>query len=378
MLQAILTFILYLLLRGSISLLPRLVALSRRRQKTSSDPPPRGKPTTLLSKLAASGLASATTSSLVEFQEMQVYFVASVQIATLVSYNPSTTEATGANNASYAAMLLNSGLAALLGISSLSCVLLVQCCLQRTRMHWWYTFALMTYAFVFAIVLFTRRSRLMPPAATLWHTFQDGTLLPMCGLNPTPMTFCKPSKDTSFLDNSVGGYVVCGVGGLAWLGLFIDQLATSVPPRFPAIAKRLANIKQRLFHGGNRFWMTASRAYWVVLEFALFSMAGYHISQLVLVLRGVDFAGASSWTFGQYIAVSVWAPTIAKFIYTNICKSPPSLFGCWALGAHERHKQLESREDSSRGWITPTASSSRTLWTNRTTHFADQSPIWAM
>jgi hypothetical protein len=311
---------------------------SRRRGKQGSTPP-RAKQATLLSKLAASRLCAAATSSLVEFQEMQLYFVGCVQIATLVSYNPSTTKSTVTNNDSFAAILLNSGLAALLATSSMACVLLVQCCLQRTRMHWWYTFILMTYTFTFALVIFARRSHLMPPADGLWENFKadTDTLLAKCGNNPSPMTYCKPPRDTSFLDNAAAGYAVCGLGAVAWVGLLIDQLASSIPNRFPAAAKRLYSLKPiDAIRGRNRLWTSLSAPYWIAVEVLLLIMVGYHLSQLILVVMDIDIGDGSGWSFGQLIAISVWAPTIAKFIYSNICKSSFFPFhNCYSLpGLH--------------------------------------------
>jgi hypothetical protein len=221
-------------------------------------------------------------------------------------------------------MLLNSGLAALLATSSMACVLLVQCCLQRARMHWWYTFILMTYTFTFAVVIFARRSHLMPPAEGLWENFKAHTLLDKCGNNPSPMTYCKPPRDTRFLDNAAAGYAVCGLGAVAWVGLLIDQLASSIPNRFPAAAKRLHSLKPvDAIRGRNRPWTSLSAAYWIAVEVLLLLMAGYHLSQLILVVMDVNIGDASGWSFGQLIAISVWAPTIAKFIYSNICKSSP-------------------------------------------------------
>ncbi|GJN78582.1 hypothetical protein PLIIFM63780_002076 [Purpureocillium lilacinum] len=314
-----LALLLYLLMRSSTTWAGRVDTLFRKLRGKHDTKSPGGKRVTLLSKLGASSLGAAATSSLVEFQEMQLYFVASVQIATLVSYNHSTTESTGTNNASYAAMLLNSGLAALLATSSIACVLLVQCCLQRARMHWWYTFVLMTYTYVFALVIFARRSRLMAPADGLWEKFKADRLLDMCGNNPSPMTYCKPPQDTRFLDNAAAGYAVCCLGAVAWLGLFIDQVASSIPNKFPAAAKRLAVLKPKAtIRGRDRLWTSMSATYWIVLEVLLLVTAGYHLSQLVLVVMDVDIGDASRWGFGQLIAISLWAPTIAKFIYSNI------------------------------------------------------------
>ena len=271
-------------------------------------------------------------SSTVEFQEVQVYFVASVQVATLITYNPETTGSTGANNTSFAAVLLNSGLAALLNINSLSCILLAQCSLQRARMHWWYTFVMMTFAFILTVVIFARRNILMPPADGLWEKFKGDVLLPLCGDNPSPMTYCKPPRETKFLDNAVQGYAVCGLGALVWVGLLIDQLAFTVSKRYPVVAKSISNPKHML-QRKSKIWRSMSAAYWFTVEFLLLVLAVYNVVVLGLILEGVDISDIANWSFGQYIAVMIWVPTIAKFTYFNICKSTSSFISP-ALG-HE-------------------------------------------
>lgn len=310
------------MLRGSTTWASQLDKLfGRRRGKQTSSPSQIKSKKTLLSKLATSRVGAAATSALVEFQEMQIYVIASVQIATLVSYNPSTTKTTSANNDSYAAMLLNSGLAALLATSSMTCILLAQCCLQRVRMYWWYTFILTTYAITFTLVIFARRSHLRPPADGLWESFKDDTLLPMCGNNPSPMTYCRPPRDTRFLDNAVAGYILCCLGAIAWLGLFLDQLVSNPPNGFAGTASRIRGIKQKGITRGRHWPLSSlSAGYWIAVEGLLLCMVGYHLSQLILVLMDVDLGNASKWGFGQLIAVSVWAPTIAKFIYSNVCE----------------------------------------------------------
>ncbi|KAK3366541.1 hypothetical protein B0H63DRAFT_515800 [Podospora didyma] len=143
-------------------------------------------------------------------------------------------------------------------------------------MRWWYTFTLATFAFAFAIGLFARRNSLMPAPDDLL------------------MTFCQPPKETAFLDNDAGGYITCFVSGGAWAGLLVGQLASSLPPRFPAVEGRLARIKQRLMHGHNRFWARAAHVYWFLIELCLFALSGYHTSQLVLILDGIHFGDAGN------------------------------------------------------------------------------------
>ncbi|KAK3356340.1 hypothetical protein B0T25DRAFT_134653 [Lasiosphaeria hispida] len=320
---------------------------TRNRRRT----PFQGKVSNLRHKLSHSRFVDAVTSSLVEFQEAQVYFLASVQLATLVSYNPdigrgendgsedgivtttATTSSSGrVTDTSYAAVILNAGLAALLNTTSVACVLLVQFCLQRARMRWWYTLCLMTVSLVFVVVIFARRNKLAPPASGLWAQWRENVPLSGCGGNPSPMTFCRPPRETSFLDNAVTGYVMCGVGAVVWLGLVADQLAFSLHK----MERRSGGggglgWKKSKGRGGfmkdsvpawlkkeNKVWRCLITGYWLVVEISLPLLVGYHMSVLVLVLKGAGIVGnAGSWSFGQIVAVMIWAPTTAKFIYYN-------------------------------------------------------------
>ncbi|KAK2809240.1 hypothetical protein FQN50_004076 [Emmonsiellopsis sp. PD_5] len=322
-LQTSLALLFYLLLKISTVWVRRLHGLfsccSGRGDTTKQDSRLRSGLAILRTKLADSKLGAAVPSSLVEFQEVQAYYIASVQIATLMSYNPELTDTAGVNNDSYAAVILNSGLAALLNINSVTCILLVQCCLQRARMRWWYTFIITTFTSALALAIFARRSSLMPPVEGLWEKFKSDAPLPLCGNNPSPMTYCKPPRDTRFLDNDIAGYSICSFGALIWVGLLSDQLAFTARERFPTLAKRLRNLDRGgILRRESKLWGYASAAYWFFVELILFGGVVYHMNVLVLIVGDVSIGDAAKWGFGQLIAVAVWAPIVAKFIYFNI------------------------------------------------------------
>lgn len=321
--QASLAISLYLLLRISTTFARRLgILFSPGGDKGISTHHRSSKLAPLASKPKISRLGAAATSSLVEFQEVQSYFIVSVQIATLISYNPEITDTAGANNTSFAAVILNSGIAAFLNITGVACIVLVQCCLQRAHMRWWYTFIMTSVTLIIALFIFAWRNNLMPPTDGLWETFRDKGPIPLCGNNPSPMVYCRAPWDTRFLDNAIAGYVTCGLSGLAWAGLLIDQLAFTIPERFPAFAKRLQKLEvKRLLEGKRKAWRLLASAYWFIIEALLLLNVGYQLSQLALMVNDIGIGANGSWTFGQLIAVTVWAPTIAKFIYFNICKS---------------------------------------------------------
>ncbi|KAK3384705.1 hypothetical protein B0T24DRAFT_609339 [Lasiosphaeria ovina] len=272
------------------------------------------------SRLERSRLGTAVTASLMEFQEVQIYFIISAQIATIIAYNPQLRNTLGDNNSSYAAVILNSGLAAFLNISSMGCIFLAQCVLHKAGMRWWYIFSIMTISFILALNMFAIRDQLMPPVELLWQQFRDDAPLPLCGNNPSPMTYCGQSVDTSYLDNDIVGFVISGLGSLTWLGLFIDQLNFSLRTQHPTLRQRLStklNRYEGIVRRKSKVWRVLGYAYWLVIEFALICLVGYHLSQLILILENVSIGDIGKWGFGQLIAVMVWAPTIIKCIYFN-------------------------------------------------------------
>ena len=267
-----------------------------------------------------SWLSDAAISSLAEFQEMQVYFVTSVQIATLVSYNPGSNNPAGANNDSFAAAIINSGTAAVLNITPITGILAVQCALQRGEIRWWYTFLLVTVTFILAIFIFSDRNSLMPPADKLWGKFKDEAPLPHCGGNPSPMSYCRLPRETSYLDNGASAYSASVIAVLGWIAVFVDQLAYNTPSLLRGITDKAGPLKGILQYRP-RFWKRFLKYYWLVTQMLLFVNATYQVSVLVLIsLDLVGFNDPASWSFGQLIAVTIWAPTVAKFIYFILCK----------------------------------------------------------
>jgi hypothetical protein len=313
--QTTLAIVFFLLLKFSTTWTRGVGTLFLRRYTT--------KMVDLQSRFFSSRLRAAVTSSIVEFQEIQIYFLLAVQVATLVSFDPNITRTVGVNNTSYADVILNSGLASLLNIAALSGVLLVQSSLQRAGMRWTYNFILTTLACVLAAIIFGRRSGLMPSAESLWETFKEDAPLPACGGNPSPMTFCRPPGETKYLDNDIAAWMACGLGGVAWLGLLADQVANKAPGVVPKPLKWVLEIdRSERLKGREKVWVVMVTVYWVVVEVLLLLLAGSYFSVLVLIVEGVDLADPRGWGFGQLIAVTVWAPTVVKFCYFNACELP--------------------------------------------------------
>ncbi|KAK3357771.1 hypothetical protein B0T25DRAFT_567020 [Lasiosphaeria hispida] len=289
----------------------------------------------LQSDLAASRFGAAVVSSLVEFQEVQIYFVASIQVATLISFNPGNPNAGSVNSYSYGGALLNSVTITSLSITSLSCILLVQRSLQRVGMHWWYPFITMTVTYVLALVIFAVQGDLMPSVDGLWERFDSDSQLTLCGGRPSPMTYCRPPYALSFIRDAGSVYAACFAGSLVWLGLFVDQVASTADsitkklptslhqrlrvPREGKGGRGLDTLKCRLEKwkkGKIGAWV--SKAYSILISLAVLWMVCGYITTLRPVVARVDIGDTSGWSFGQLIALAVWIPTFVKHVYYNI------------------------------------------------------------
>ncbi|KAK0710854.1 hypothetical protein B0H67DRAFT_646280 [Lasiosphaeris hirsuta] len=287
------------------------------------------------SNLAASRFGAAVVSSLVEFQEVQIYFVGSIQIATLISFSPDNPNTGSVNSYSYGGALLNSVTITSLSITSLSCILLIQRSLQRVGMHWWYPFITMTVTYVLALVIFAVQGDLMPSVEGLWDRFDSDSQLTLCGSNPSPMTYCRPPYALSFIRDAGSVYAVCFAGSLVWLGLFVDQVASTAN----STTKKLPSSLQRWLRGpregkwGRGFdtlrcklgkWKKSKTGTWVsklysiLISLAVFWMVCGYITSLRPVVARVDIGDTSGWSFGQLIALVVWIPTLVKHVYYNI------------------------------------------------------------
>ncbi len=348
MLQIILAVLFFLLFKVSTTwalhffqLTSYFPALSKSRRMSL-----RHRGSRLQSFLASSRFGAALVSSLIEFQEVQIYFVASIQIATLVSFNPSNTRSSASNSASYAGALINSITITSLSITSVSCILLIQATLQHAGMHWWYIFTTMSVTYFLAVSVFAAQGELMPSVDGLWDQFTRDSQLSECGGNPSPMTYCKPASPWSWgvLKVDAGSVWSIAYGGAAvWFVLFVDQVVctaektASMLPRWLKGRLGLEGTEgdenggiRAKWEGRWKVWRESVLGRVVALtykvSFALlivWMVAGY-LTTLSPVVNRVDIGEASGWSFGQLVALMVWVPTVVKYLYYNICES--SLF----------------------------------------------------
>ncbi|KAI3318291.1 hypothetical protein HD806DRAFT_317365 [Xylariaceae sp. AK1471] len=279
-------------------------------------------------RLASSRFGAAVLSSLNEFQEVQLYFVGSIQVASFISFNPDNPNTSSANSNSFGSALLSSAIINILGVNGAYTILLCQVGLQRQGMHWWYIFVLMTTVFALAQAIVAKGQSLLPSTEVLFDKLEDDHAIPACGGNPSPMTYCQPplSFTAALTTGAEGRHIFTIIGSLAYAGLFLDQLSYAFPGWISTISNKckISSNKSRAVGLLSRAWPWIRHAYWFSISVLLFLATLLYFAILLEVVPQAGIGDSTKWTFGQLIAVLVWAPTIAKYIYFSICKSVPS------------------------------------------------------
>lgn len=283
--------------------------------------------TSIQHRLSRTRLHAATVSTLIEFQEVQAFFIGAVQIATLATFKPSGSSQSDANFAnSFGEAILDSQLVQALAINGVLPILLIQCILQQYGMRWWYTFTLLWVTIILALAVLIRKNLLVSSFDVLWQALSNSNPVDACGHMANPMVYCNTY---GYFD---GNYAE---GGLGMVIIIYCSILLLTLDFFAPIAKnwRLARIiSTRLTMGTlaspysqvySKMWNAGRYIVHVVkflLEYGLAGTVVYYLMNLTAtaftMTNGTNTWG--TWSFGQLIAVLVWVPTLFKFIYYNM------------------------------------------------------------
>ncbi|KAI1261461.1 hypothetical protein F5Y18DRAFT_205837 [Xylariaceae sp. FL1019] len=291
--------------------------------------------------------STAVASVAVDFQEAQIFFVLTIQIAALWFYG----EASRIRNSKTLAEADAIWFAVPLAGYGIIPVLLGQALLQRSGRHWWYTFTLASVTSVVTWYCFAQPEH--SDYAALWAHFKETNPIVECGGNPSPATFCQVEE---FARNPFVDLIISGAGFLdikadatpelrvvlnysrvkhlglegiarktfiwATIFLFVDQTYSWAPrlqywsrlsPLWTTICPRSRLSKQRKKRV-SRTWSWVTWLAWATLQAFLVVSLVYFISFL-----GLIFVYASTlkdqWSYGQLVAVLVWVPVVFKLLY---------------------------------------------------------------
>jgi hypothetical protein len=284
-------------------------------------------------------LYQATVATLRDFQDVQIFFIGAIQIATLSTFRPKASASSDINSVnSFGAAIMDSELVQMLAVNSLIPLLLVQSMIQRGDRYklrktvqkrrrlsiTWYTFILVWVTVIFAIIVHARRDKLIANYEDLFETFKREKAVEACGGNPNPMVYCNVDNDLDTRFNAGIPVIYLAISLLT-----IDFLVYHVP------SWRRWNPSQRMEDAMNPtqvhvfkwvkkcHWRILTKTIWFLLECSLLASSAVYLADILAITHamtgGSNSWGATnswgSWSFGQLIAVMVWVPTLFKFIF---------------------------------------------------------------
>lgn len=283
--------------------------------------------TILQNRLAQTRLNAATITSLVEFQEVQVFFVIAIQIATLATSQIEGRSSSGSD--SFAEVLLNAQMVQSLAVNSILPVVLTQCILQREGMLWWYSLGLTSITVLLAQVIRAPSMSRVSDFETLWQNFKEASPVEACGGLPNPMTYCNTDNYSGRYGNWEGTGVALVFVYIAVVTLLADMLVT-VPRVRQLITLNLSRVSQAVDgHDLRRFlflvlenylWPCFREFWWIGVQAGLLAFVISYFVEVLIIAFSVDLMDFGNFNYGQLISVMVWAPTLGKFVYFSICE----------------------------------------------------------
>lgn len=283
--------------------------------------------TILQNRLAQTRLNAATITSLVEFQEVQAFFVIAIQIATLATSQIEGRSSSGSN--SFAEVLLNAQMVQSLAVNSILPVVLAQCILQREGMLWWYSLGLTSITVLLAQVIRAPSMSRVSDFETLWQNFREASPVEACGGLPNPMTYCNTDNYNARYGNWGGTDVALVFVYIAVATLSADMLAT-VPRVRQLVNLHLSRVSlaadghdqcRLLFLAlENYLWPCFREFWWIGVQAGLLAFLISYFVEVLIMAFSVDLMDFGNFNYGQLISVMVWAPTLGKFVYFSICE----------------------------------------------------------
>ncbi|KAJ0118246.1 hypothetical protein J7T55_009029 [Diaporthe amygdali] len=279
----------------------------------------------LQNRLARTQLNAATITSSVEFQEVQTFFVITIQIATLATSRIEGRASSGSD--SFAEVLLNAQMVQSLAVYSVLPVVLTQCSLQREGMMWWYTFGLTSMTVMLAQIVLTPSMSRVSSFETLWQNFKESSPVEACGSLPNPMTYCNTDNYNFGYGDWKGTNVALAFIYIAVVSLLIDMLAT-VPRVQKTMNKYLYQVSLAASgHELSEFlfmllkdqvWPCCLAFWWFGVQAGLLAFVVSYFAEVLVIVFSVNLGHFGNFNYGQLISVMVWAPTLAKFVYFSL------------------------------------------------------------
>lgn len=269
------------------------------------------------SALSRTSIAIATT--LVEFQEMQCWFVFAVQIASILAIAVNSQEGTF-----WGEIVMNGALAFHISQNGILPMFLVQICLHNEGIRNWHTFLGFATEYLLAIVATTQKIGFRQT----FNLFRQQNTIESCGGNPSPRTYCTTTRQADALNVTFFPHplfyklVFLILDSVAMIVLISDQFAWTLRRHHRAKHWKLGRHKLGRWPEGasQRHWFKFRRLFWSSLEMCYLIVNLLYLVSLTKVIRPEIFM-ANRWSYGQIIAMTVWGPVIVKLFDLILCKS---------------------------------------------------------
>lgn len=281
---------------------------------------------------------SVLKSMTVDFQESQCFFMLSFQCTILIALSAGPQVFNATSMSQLKSNISTARVVSLMGVLPITFGLWM---LNKFRLHSWYILLWSTITITVSNVTLYMSS--LEPSVENLDDVATVENLDKCGFRSPPIAYCsRGAGDVPFfLEINLVSYmnIICLVSyGL----LVMDRLV-------PYLNRWLGPLEwyQRAYRGvlpvlASKGVVITSRILTGFIELLLLLASLYY--GFYTAIRGIIGSEPSSWSFGQIIAVTIWAPTICKYLYWTACKCHsgrlpalflgPSLHCCAVLTLH--------------------------------------------
>ncbi|KAI1012821.1 hypothetical protein LB504_008507 [Fusarium proliferatum] len=250
---------------------------------------------------------SAITSTLIDLQETQTLFAATISVATILAFHCYTGLANVASISSY---VLNNEIAHGVIIIGMIPLLLLQLVLHASEHTSTYTLGFVLLNWVFIVI----KSALQKGgAAGFEKTLQRQSSLPVCGNNPGAMSYCMNyTIKTGFTHIKFSLIFVHVLTFLLFTDWTLDKLHGFYEKDRPS--KRGSLVRS----------LIKKKALAILTAFLALVPMAFGLADLVRFYKGLRDRytpeGGLPWSFGQVTAVAVWLPVACKFLHYCVVK----------------------------------------------------------
>ena len=251
----------------------------------------------------------AIKSATVEFQKAQCFFMLAIGIAGIIVLRQGSLEDGTLQS------LLNYSLVGLISVNGILPVTLTLLCLHTVRMHSWYLLILSTCTVMLSTVTFFMSGSFKPSAKNIGNIeAANNYTFPDCG-NKDPSRYCRNEDIDLFDTNHATGIQVWAViFSLVILGLlFLDYGGLQEVPKVQRFFKRVFSRSESRPHVAVRVNTASNYVNGVSNVIYLFIWSWYAFNLVIFATSLRSFAPSKDWTFGQVVAITVWAAPIFEF-----------------------------------------------------------------